>query len=150
MKKYEFPLQAILTLRAMKQEQALEVYAASVQDCANKRSDMLSAERRADDLEKLLRQGEGEKFSASMRQAYLKALDVSREEVAHREKLLADAEKLKAKRLDEYLERKRNREILDNLREKQTKEHLAECYRKEEIEIEDLVISRRGSIKIAG
>lgn len=150
MKKFEFPLQAILTLRAMKQEQALEVYATSVQDCANKRTDMLSAERRANDLEKLLSQNEGEVYSASMRQAYLKALDASREDVARKEKLLADAEKLKAQRLEEYLERKRKKEILENLREKQSKEHLAESYRKEEIEIEDLVISRRGSIKIAG
>lgn len=150
MKKFEFPLQAILTLRAMKQEQALEVYATSVQDCANKRAEMVSAGRRADDLEKLLGQREGEKYSAAMRQAYLKALEASREEVVRKGKLLEDAEKLKAQRLEEYLDRKRKKEILDNLREKQTQEHLAESYRKEEIEIEDLVISRRGSIKIAG
>lgn len=150
MKKFEFPLQAILTLRAMKQEQALEVYAASVQDCANKHGEVISAERRADNLEKLLAQDKGEHYSASMRQAYLKALDASREDVARKEKILADAEKLKAQRLEEYLDRKRKREILDNLREKQSKEHLAECYRKEEIEIEDIVIARRGSVKIAG
>lgn len=150
MKKFEFPLQAILTLRAMKQEQALEIYASSVQDCANKRTDMLAAARRADGLEALLCHEEGVMFSASMRQAYLKALEASREDVARREKLLADAEKLKAQRLEEYLDRKRKKEILENLREKQSKEHLAECYRKEEIEIEDLVISRRGSVKIAG
>jgi flagellar export protein FliJ len=150
MKKFEFPLQAILTLRAMKQEQALEVYAASVQDCANKRTELICAERRSNDLEKLLEQDEGVKFSASMRQAYLKALDASREEVTRREKLLADAEKLKSQRLEEYLDRKRKKEILENLREKQAKEHLAECHRKEEIEIEDIVIARRGSVKIAG
>ena len=150
MKKFEFPLQAILTLRALKQEQALEAYATSVKDCADKMTDALAAERRADNLERLLSPDTGEKFSASMRSAYLKALDVSREDVAHKRKLLEAAETLKSQRLDEYLDRKRKREVLENLREKRSKEQLAEAYRKEEIEIEDLVISRRGSMKIAG
>ena len=151
MKKFEFPLQAILTLRTLKQEQALETYAQSVQDCANKRSDVTTAERRSANLETLLEQKDGELYSASMRHAYLKALDASREEVRRRETLLAEAEKLKEKRLQEFLDRKRKREILENLRQKQFEEHRAEGYRKEEIEIEDLVISRRNrASQIAG
>ena len=150
MKKFVFPLQAILTLRELKQEQALETYARSVQDCAAKRSDMLSAARRADSLEKLLSQDSGARYSASMRSAYLKALDASREEVSRREKILSDAEKLKEKNLADYLDRKRKKEILENLREKKQHEHLADGYRREEIEIEDLVIARRGAMKIAG
>ncbi len=149
MKKFEFSLQAVLTLRALKQEQALEVYAKSVQDCASKRTEVISATRRADGLEKLLEQNDGLVYSASMRHAYLKALDASRDEVLKKEKILAEAEKLKEKHLAEYLDRKRKKEILENLREKKSKEHLAEAYRKEEIEIEDLVISRQGAAKIA-
>ena len=143
MKKFQFPLQAILTLRMLKQEQALEVYAKSVQDCAVKRGEMIGASRRADSLEALLEYGDGALYSASMRQAYLKALDASREEVKRCEGILAEAEKVKEKNLSDYLDRKRQREILEHLREKQLREHLAEGYRKEEIEIEDLVISRR-------
>jgi flagellar export protein FliJ len=150
MKKFEFPLQAVLTLRALKQEQALEIYAKSVQDCATKRSDMILATRRADNLELLLDQKTGTLFSASMRVAYLKALDASREEVVRREKMLEEAEKLKEQRLNEFLDRKRKREVLENLNEKQLNEHLAEGYRKEEIEIEDMVISRSGAARIAG
>jgi len=149
MKKFVFPLQAILTLRELKQEQALETYARSVQDCAAKRSDTLTASRRADSLEKLLAQDTGALYSASMRSAYLKALDASREEVLRREKILAEAEKLKEKNLADYLDRKRKKEIIENLREKKSREHLADAYRREEIEIEDLVISRRGAAKIA-
>ena len=150
MKKFEFPLQAVLTLRTLKQEQALEIYARSVQDCATKRSEMLSANRRAEDLEHLLDQESGQIFSASMRYAYLKALDASREEVVRREKLLAEAEKLKEQRLNEFLDRKRKKEVLENLSEKQLKEHMAEGFRREEIEIEDMVISRSGAARIAG
>lgn len=149
MKKFVFPLQAILTLRELKQEQALETYAKSVQDCAAKRSEMVTAARRADSLEALLGQDGGTPYSASMRAAYLRALDASRDEVSRREKILADAEKAKDKNLAEYLDRKKKREILENLREKKTREHLAEAYRREEIEIEDLVISRRGTARIA-
>jgi flagellar FliJ protein len=143
MKKFQFPLQAILTLRSLKQEQALEVYAKSVQDCALKRTEMLSATRRADDFEAILSSGSGTTYSASMYGAYLNALDASREEVKRLEGVLANAEKVKDKNLAEYLERKRQREILEHLREKQLKAHLAEGYRKDEIEIEDLVIARR-------
>jgi flagellar export protein FliJ len=149
MKKYQFPLQAILTLRAMKQEQALEVYARNVQECAVRRSKVIAATRRADDLESVLSQKEGVVFSASMRGAYLRALDASREDVVRHQKSLDEAEKEKEKSLAEYLDRKRKKEILEHLRDKQMKAHLAEGYRKEEVEIEDLVISRAGITRIA-
>jgi len=149
MKKFEFPLQAVLTLRALKQEQALEIYAKSVQDCAAKRSSMLVAARRADDLERLLSQNDGTPFSAAMRHAYLKAFDEARDEVLRREAVLAEAEKVKEKHLGEFLDRKRQKEILEHLREKQIKEHMAEGYRKEELEIEDLVIARSSIAKSA-
>jgi flagellar export protein FliJ len=149
MKKFAFPLQAILTLRELKQEQALETYARSVQDCAAKRSEMLVAARRTDSLEALLGRDDGAPYSASMRSAYLRALDASREEVVRKEKVLSDAEKAKDKNLVEYLDRKRKREILENLREKKARTHVTESLRHEEIEIEDLVISRRGTVRIA-
>jgi len=142
MKRFNFPLQAILTLRALKQEQALEIYAKSVQDCAAKRTTMLAAARRADDLERLLSSDDGAPFSAAMRHAYLKALDEVRDEVTRHENVLAEAEKLKEKHLGDFLDRKSQKEILEHLRERQIKEHMAEGYRKEEMEIEDLVISR--------
>ena len=150
MKKFKFPLQAVLTLRRMKEEQALEIYAKSVQECASKRADLANFTRRADDLENLLRQKNGEIFSATMRMAYLHSLRASREEVTRRAKLLEDAEKLREKRLGEFLDRKRKKEILENLNARQLENHLAESRRTEEIEIEDLVISRLGTAKIAG
>ncbi len=149
MKKFQFPLQAILTLRGLKQEQALEAYAISVRDCADKRADVLSASRRSEDLERLIgADGEG-RFSASMRHAYMKALDESRLELARRNKLLEEAEQVKERKLAEFLDRKRQKEILEHLREKQHKEHLAEGFRKEEIEIEDIVIARSGLARSA-
>jgi len=149
MKKYQFPLQAILTLRALKQEQALEVYAKSVQECATRRTQMISATHRADNLERLIAVDGDNRFSPSMRHAYMKALEVAREEVTHCEKSLSEAEQTKETHLTEFLDRKRKKEILEHLREKQFKEHLSEGYRKEEIEIEDLVISRRSIARIA-
>ncbi|MBN1404013.1 MAG: hypothetical protein JW942_06050 [Opitutales bacterium] len=149
MKKFQFPLQAILTLRGLKQEQALELYAKSVRSCADRRGELIGATRRMENLEKLISEDGSARFSASMRQAYMKALDEARDETQKREKALEEAEKIKDKQLAEFLERKRQKEILEHLREKQLKEHLAESYRKEEIEIEDLVISRSGLAKTA-
>jgi len=150
MKKFEFRLQSVLTLREMKEEQALEVYAKSVQDCAAKRTEMLMAAQRTERLETLLRQNDGDVFSASMRYAFLLTMNASREELAKRIKLLEDAETLRAKRLDEYLDRKHKKEILEKLKHRQEENHLAEGRRMEEIEIESLVISRIGMEKIAG
>lgn len=149
MKKFQFPLQAILTLRSMKQEQALEIYAKSVQDCADRRKEWLSASRRREDLEKLIGGESSGRFSASMRLAYMKALDEARLEIARRQEALQKAEEAKELRLAEFLDKKRQKEILEHLREKQLKEHLAECYRKEEIEIEDMVIARSGMARTA-
>lgn len=143
MKTFHFPLAAVLTLRKMKQEQALETYAQAVQDCVQKRNAVLAATRRADDLTLLLMQGEGRRFSASMQQAYLSALDAAQAELAHLEKVLALAEQQKELQLKEFLDRKRKTEVLELLREKQQQEHHREEYRKEEIEIEDLVMARR-------
>jgi flagellar biosynthesis chaperone FliJ len=149
MKKFEFPLQAVLTLREMKEEQALEIYAKSVQECATKKEDLIKAMRRTDYLENLLQQKTGEKFSASMRYAYLLSMNSSREEVARRTKLYDDAEKLKAKRLEEFLDRRHKKEIIEKLKSRQKENHLAEGRRMEEIEIEDLTISRHGQAKMA-
>lgn len=149
MKKFEFPLQAILTLRSMKQEKALEIYAKSVQDCADKRSQMMNASRRMDDLEKLITTDGSGRFSPAMRQAYMSAFDHAKVELEKREKALEQAEKEKDKHLAEFLDRKRQKEILEHLKEKQLEEHLAESYRKEEVEIEDLVIARRGAVRSA-
>jgi flagellar export protein FliJ len=143
MKKFQFPLHAVLTLRRMKQEQALEAYAQAVQECVQKRNEVLSATRRADDLTLLLTQPEGQTFSARMQQAYLSALDAARTEVKQLEQALTRAEQQKDAQLKEFLDRKRKAEVLEHLREQQKHNHLREEYRKEELEIEDLVMSKR-------
>jgi flagellar export protein FliJ len=149
MKKFEFQLQAVLTLREMKEEQALEIYAKSVRECAAKRAEVARATARVEHLDLLLRQKSGEVFSASMRYAFILTMKASQEDLVKKTKILEDAEILKAKRLGEYLDRKRKKEVLEKLKEHREENHLAEGRRMEEIEIENLVISRIGRTKIA-
>jgi flagellar export protein FliJ len=150
MKKFEFRLQAVLTLREMKEEQALETYAKSVQDCAAKRAEVVLAAQRLEKLEESLRQKNGEIFTASSRYAFLLNMNASHEDLVRRKKLLKEAEVLRAKRLEEYLDRRHKKEILEKLKGRQKENHLAENRRTEEIEIENNVISRLGGERIAG
>lgn len=146
MRPYKFPLEAVLKLRKMKEEKALDVYAASVNKCIEKRRQLVMAERRHNELTHMVVQGRSNRFSASMQGAYNAALDLARKSIKDAEKAVEQSEREKAGNLKQFLDLKRSAEVLVNLRSTQKEAFEREQQRKEEIEMEDLIMSRRARV----
>jgi flagellar export protein FliJ len=143
MRPFRFPLEAVLKLRRMKEEKALEEYAASVNRSMELRTELLKATQRQGDVAAMVEGARGMRFSASSQQAYSLAMHAAREEVEKTRRKLAQANGEKARLLNLYLETRRNAEVLQNLRAKQADKHRLESLRKEEREIEEMVMARR-------
>jgi len=143
MRPYKFPLEAVLKLRKMKEEKALDVYAASVNKCIEKRRQLVSAERRHGELTQMVIEGRSTSFSASMQGAYNAALDLAKSSIHDAEKSVEESEREKAGNLKQFLDLKRSAEVLVNLRSTQKESFEKDEIRKEEIEMEDLIMSRR-------
>jgi len=143
MRPYKFPLEAVLKLRKMKEEKALDVYTASVNKCVEKRKQLVSAERRHNELTQMVVKGRSSSFSASMQGAYNAALDLAQKSIHDAEKAVEKSESEKAGNLKQFLDLKRSAEVLVNLRSTQKSAFEQEQQRKEEIEMEDLIMSRR-------
>jgi flagellar export protein FliJ len=146
MRPYKFPLEAVLKLRKMKEEKALDVYAASVNKCIEKRRQLVIAERRHNELTQMVLNGRSSSFSASMQGAYHAALDLAKTSIGDAIKAVQKSESEKAGNLKQFLDLKRSAEVLVNLRSTQREAFEHEQQRKEEIEMEDLIMSRRAHV----
>lgn len=145
MKPFTFPLEAVLTLRKLEEERALEAYASAVHKCVELRGRSERAGQRQRYLNELIGQQRTHTFSANLQEAYATALDEARDETERTLRDLADAEQQKGERLRDFLLAKQKAEILERLRDKKRRVHHTEEQRREEIMIEDLTISRRAT-----
>jgi|GEM_PF-2520261 len=143
MRPYRFPLEAVLKLRKMKEEKALDEYAASVNKCLEKRTALLAAVNREENLMQMVLEGRRGAFSPKMQSAYNAALDDARKSIRTAEKAVNESERQKEKKLTLFLELKQEAEVLVRLRKQQKVAFEKEQLRKEELELEDLIMSRR-------
>jgi flagellar export protein FliJ len=141
MKQFRFTLEAVLTLRKMEQEKALEAYAESVSRCLQLRTAVLSAHRRQADLARLLDATRENLFSSAIQEAYLQSMEVARQQAEQLQKNLDTAENEKESRRQFFLSAKRRVDILLNLKDKKKQTYLRETQRNEEKAVEDLVIA---------
>lgn len=142
MKRFEFPLRAVLTLRKLNQEQALEAYAAAVSEFNAAQDTLAKATSQMEQLTRQLGQQMGDRFSGAMRETYMRALEASRAEAEALKVQLEQAASKRDLRLKEYIEQKRKVEIISHLKDKQEAAHTAAELRKEELEVEEIVVSR--------
>lgn len=142
MKKFSFPLQAVLTLRKMRQDDAMRAYAESMQAHAKKEQEFQLAHLEVDSLIGMLNQPAGSTFSAMDQSAKLAALSSAREQLEKKSEELREAKKLLEERLKAFRTARHEAELLGRLREKQFRTHLNQNTRQEELELEELALAR--------
>lgn len=143
MRPFRFPLEAVLKLRRMKEEKALEAYAQSVNRTMEARASLVKATTRQTEIADMVQNARGQRFTATTQQAYSLALHAARDEAEACRRSLAEANAEQSRRLAAYLETRRQAEVLQKLRANQAERHRLDNLRREEREIEEIVMARR-------
>lgn len=145
MRKFVFSLEALLKLRRMKEEEALEAYAEAVNATLAAKGRLLDSERRERELQSLMEVARTGSFSPSMQAAYADALGVARSETVKRGKVCEEATAKEEEQLGELLTRRREAEQADRLRTRLEERHNAAEAKAEENMLEDLAMASRAS-----
>lgn len=142
MKPFTFRLQSVLRLRERDQQDALEAYG----DAVRRRQERAHARDRArahqEAFSRSLAEARSGSFRAADQQALALGWQAAAEEVARSEDHLRRARHTESEALQHFLNRKMETDRLLRLKEKQRLAHRAEAIRAEELEAEEIALSR--------
>lgn len=143
MRRFQFTLAAVLTLRESEQEKALEAYAEAMQRRVQAEETCARGQARLGHLQDAVASGRTARFPATEQQAFFQSLLDAEAQLRHSRSLLRREEANERQKLRELLLAKGKVDVLNKLKEKRQQAHEFEEVRLQEKEIDDMISARR-------
>ena len=147
MKKFQFRLEALLTLKESKKEKALEAYALALK----KRQDLqIAYENKQNTFETLgsnIASARQQPFAPSTQLSFFQNYLRQKDSLEKQKQDLQTASTEEKSRLNEFIQKKKDCDVLAKLKGKKKQQYFADSLRAEEKQIEDIVNSRQARFK---
>ncbi|MEO5957811.1 MAG: hypothetical protein ABIZ49_04395 [Opitutaceae bacterium] len=142
MKRFRFPLQPVIVLRAHRELRAREAFATAVQAHAKSEADLAAVRLRVAQFEAAVFATRCERFSAAKEGASLAAYRRECAAEAQSERVMLTARNLVEQRRRECIEAHRKLEVVERLEAKAKAAHRLGAHRAEQAEFDDLSAAR--------
>ncbi len=143
MKRFQFRLASILTLRLKEQNEAEAKYSAAIQVRRKIEEQINEAQRQYERINGFILQSREGMFSAADQAQYATALEQQKQHINELQDLRIRAQNQEIAAQEVYIEARKKHELLDSLRERKRMEHAAEQLLQEQMESDDLYNARR-------
>jgi len=143
MKRFQFRLASILTLRLMEQNEAEGKYSAAIEVRRKIEQQILDVQGEYEQVNRFILQSREGGFSPADQAQYGTALENKVQQVAELKDLLQRAKNQENSAREVYIEARKKHELLDKLRERKLADHTAEQLLQEQMESDDLYNARR-------
>jgi flagellar protein FliJ len=142
MKRFQFRLDSVLTLRNWEEERARTAYAFAMQQERRLLEQIKELEQRMEAAMAGLRPSDHATIAAGERATKWRHARALERERADTQQKLASARRIREQKMKLLLDAHRRVQVLENLKTRQKQAHLTEMRQREEREIDDFVIAR--------
>lgn len=137
MKRFCFPLKSVATVRALREQQAREAFAATVRAVNDAEAALARARARVVEIEEVLRTGRAQAFRAGEHAEFIAAY---RQELVLEQKAIDAVVQARARMETArtgWLETRRNLQAIDNLQARARRRHQVESERAEQVALDE-------------